>query len=98
MVYMVLVSAAASADPAHGALTMAAFGLGTLPNLLVISAGFGQLRRLARGRLVRALAAAVIAAAGVTGLAHAAQPVPVSADGRLCLEIPGLAALLAGAR
>jgi hypothetical protein len=98
MVYVVLISAAASADPVHGALTMAAFGVGTLPNLLAISACFGQLRTLVRARLVRVLAATVIAAAGVTGLVHAAQPALVSADGQICLEFPGLAAWLSGAR
>jgi sulfite exporter TauE/SafE len=96
MVYVVLISAAASADPAHGALTMAAFGLGTLPNLLAISACFGQLRRLVRGRLVRVLAATVIAVAGVTGLARAAHPALPSVDGWLCPELPGLTTVLTG--
>jgi sulfite exporter TauE/SafE len=96
MVYVALIAAAASADPGHGALVMAAFGLGTLPNLLAISAWFSHLPRLVRARFVRLPAAALIAAAGVTGLAHAAQPALLSAHGWLCLELPGAVSLLTG--
>jgi sulfite exporter TauE/SafE len=75
---------------------MAAFGLGTLPNLLAISAWFSHLSRLARVRFVRLPAAALVAAAGVTGLVHAARPAVLSAHGWLCLELPGAVSLLTG--
>lgn len=35
-VYSALIAAAASAGPAHGALTMLAFGLGTMPALMIV--------------------------------------------------------------
>jgi hypothetical protein len=96
MVYAALIAALASADPLHGAALMAAFGLGTLPNLLVLSGSLRHASRMAKGRLARAVAATVIAAVGVAGIASAAQPAAISLDGTWCLRIPGLAALLGG--
>ena len=94
MVYVALIAALATADPLHGALLMAAFGLGTLPNVLAISAWLGYATRLVKGRLARLIAAGAIAAVGVAGIARAAQPAVVSADGSWCLQIPGVASLL----
>ncbi|MBI2296341.1 MAG: sulfite exporter TauE/SafE family protein [Betaproteobacteria bacterium] len=74
MVYAVLIAAAAAADPLHGALLRAAFGLGTLPNLLAVSAWFGNLAMLSRTRVARAVMAALIAGVGAIGLVKAAQP------------------------
>jgi sulfite exporter TauE/SafE len=71
MVYVALLAALASADPRHGAWVMAAFGAGTLPNLLALSAWFRSVPRLARGRLTRVLIAAAIAGVGVAGIASA---------------------------
>ncbi|HTP96095.1 MAG TPA: sulfite exporter TauE/SafE family protein, partial [Burkholderiales bacterium] len=77
----------------HGALVMAAFGLGTLPNLLALSAWFSHVARRAQGRLARALVAAVLALAGMAGIAAAAHPAAVSAAGSWCMQIPGIGAL-----
>jgi sulfite exporter TauE/SafE len=96
MVYAALIAALATADPFHGAALMAAFGLGTLPNLLAISVSFRHISRMAKSRLARAVAATVIAAVGVAGMARAAQSSAISVDGTWCLQIPGLAALLGG--
>ncbi len=96
MVYVALIAALTTADPFHGALVMAAFGLGTLPNLLAISVGFKYLANLARGRLLRTLVAAAIAGMGVLGIARAVEPATVSGDGSWCLNVPGIAAMLAG--
>ena len=96
MVYAALIAALATGDPLHGAALMAAFGLGTLPNLLAISASLRYISRMGRSRLARAVAAAVVAAIGVAGLARAAQPAAISLDGTWCLQIPGLAVLLGG--
>jgi uncharacterized protein len=74
MVYAALIVALATAGPAHGALLMLAFGLGTLPNLLVISAWFGSLGGLASARVPRLACAAVIAAAGLYGVLLAVMP------------------------
>jgi sulfite exporter TauE/SafE len=92
MVYGVLIVALATASPLHGALVMGAFGLGTLPNVLAISAWFRYFATVAKGRLARALIASVIAAAGVFGLVKATHP---SAAGFLgqCLDVPGIGAL-----
>ena len=82
MVYVVLISALATADPLHGAMVMAAFGLGTLPNVLAISAWFRYV-------------AAVIAAVGVAGILKATHPSAVSFLGQ-CLDIPGVSAIFGG--
>ena len=94
MVYVALMAAFAIADPWHGALLMAAFGLGTLPNLLAISAWFKYVARPAKSRLVRMLVAVAIAGVGVFGIARAAQPTTLFGDGAWCVDIPGIAALL----
>jgi len=86
MVYVALIAALATADPLHGALVMAAFGLGTLPNTLAISAWFGHVVAAAKGRVARYLVAAVIAALGVFGLVKAAHPSAASFLG-LCFGI-----------
>jgi sulfite exporter TauE/SafE len=93
MVYIALIAALATADPLHGALVMAAFGLGTLPNLLAISAWFRYAAVRARGRVARFLIAAVIAGVGMVGLAKAVEPATVSADGSWCLSVPGIGAI-----
>jgi hypothetical protein len=93
MVYVTLIAALATADPVHGGLIMAAFGLGTLPNVLAISAWFKCVAAAARGRVARALIAAVIAAMGLFGILQAARPAAVSAAGEWCLELPGLSSL-----
>ena len=96
MVYVALIAALATAHPLHGALVMAAFGLGTLPNLLAISAWFRYAATWARGRVARVLAAAAIAAVGFVGLAKAVEPAMVSADGSWCLTVPGITAIFGG--
>lgn len=95
MVYVVLIAALATGDPLQGALIMAAFGLGTLPNLLAISAWFKYVAAAAKGRLARILIASVIAAVGVLGILKATQPAAVSFLGQ-CLDIPGIGALFGG--
>ncbi len=65
LVYTVLAWALASADPLAGAALMAAFGAGTLPNLLAIGAAAGWAARLLRRRAVRTLAGLAVAAWGL---------------------------------
>jgi sulfite exporter TauE/SafE len=84
MVYLALLAALATAQPLHGALVMAAFGLGTLPNVLAIAAWFGVVVRLARRRPARMLVAAVIAGIGVYGLVLALAH-PTAAAGPVCI-------------
>ena len=74
MVYSVLTIAVASGHPIDGALTMFAFGLGTLPNLLAMGLAAEQLRPLLRNVRLRRLAGAVILSLGAIGLVRAVQP------------------------
>lgn len=72
LVYGALAAAAASGDPARGALGMAAFGLGTLPWLLVAGAAAAQLRRWLSARAFRLTAGGLVLGFGAWGLARAA--------------------------
>ena len=70
LVYSMLALALASGDAVSGALVMAAFGLGTLPNLL--AAGLAAQKLLAFRRIpwVRRGAGLAIIALGILGFAH----------------------------
>ena len=74
MVYAVLLTAAATGSARDGMLVMAAFGLGTLPNLLAVAAFAGQMRRYSRVRWIRYAGAALVGGFGLYGLMHAMQP------------------------
>jgi hypothetical protein len=74
MVYAVLLTAATTGSAWHGALVMAAFGLGTLPNLLAVAAFARQVQRYARIRWLRYMGATVVAGFGFYGLMHAVKP------------------------
>jgi hypothetical protein len=91
MVYAVLLTALASGNAGEGALILAAFGLGTLPNLLVIGAAAGGVRRWMQISWVRYGAGALIAAVGIYGMLHALQPAAMQPDSLLCRIAPGLA-------
>ena len=94
MVYAVLLTALASGSATEGALILAAFGLGTLPNLLLIGAAVNRLRGWMQWPALRYAAGAVIAAVGVWGMLHVLQPAARDGDSLLCRVAPGLAELL----
>jgi uncharacterized protein len=77
MVYAVLPLALVAGGPWQGALVMAAFGIGTLPNLAAVDvaavklAGGGRL--IASRGWLKASAGVLVIAFGVSGLAHAAR-------------------------
>lgn len=71
MVYGALAMALLAGNAPSGALVMAVFGLGTLPNLLLISGLSGYLRQLSRRPAVRTGAGLAVAALGVVGVARA---------------------------
>lgn len=96
MVYGVLIAALSTAHPLHGAMVMAAFGLGTLPNVLAIATWFKYIAAAAKGRLLRTLVAAVIAAVGIGGLLMATHPGAAASFLGQCLDIPGVAAVFGG--
>lgn len=70
LVYSMLVLAAASGDAASGTLVMAAFGLGTLPNLLAAGLAAQKLVRLRRAPWVRRVAGLAIVALGIVGMSR----------------------------
>lgn len=68
LVYSVLVTSLASGSTAQGALIMAAFGLGTLPNLLTIGLFWERCRQWVQSPRVRLTAGLVVMGFGVYGL------------------------------
>jgi hypothetical protein len=70
LVYSALITALASGNAASGALTMLAFGLGTLPNLLAMGLFAQQLQSVTRNPWVRRTAGLLVAGFGVWGLAR----------------------------
>jgi sulfite exporter TauE/SafE len=70
LVYSVLVSALAAGGAGRGALLMLAFGLGTLPNLLLMGWAANSLREWVRRLWVKRLAGLGVVLMGVWGLAQ----------------------------
>lgn len=68
LVYTALLGALASATPQHGAVLMLAFGLGTLPNLLLIAAAGKSVSRWLANPLWKRCAGGLILAFGLAGL------------------------------
>ena len=74
MVYSVLATALASGHPLAGALTMLAFGLGTLPNLLAMGLLAERVRPYLKHVRTRQVAGALIVAFGIAGVVRGLQP------------------------
>jgi hypothetical protein len=72
MVYSVLATALVSGGAGRGAALMLAFGLGTLPNLLLAGALLARLRGFVGRRVVRLVSGLVVLGFGVVGLMNAA--------------------------
>nr|ART37426.1 E144 [uncultured bacterium] len=72
LVYSVLALALLSGGPVRGALIMLAFGLGTLPNLMLAGLLLVRFRRLTQGRTLRLLSGFLVLLFGVWGLINAA--------------------------
>ncbi|MEY4480968.1 MAG: hypothetical protein RIQ84_130 [Pseudomonadota bacterium] len=71
LIYGVLPLAFLSGDPISGALLMLAFGLGTLPNLLLISGFSARIAALGHQAWARYFAAALMLGTGLLGLYRA---------------------------
>ena len=71
MVYGVLTAALLSGSAARGAATMLAFGLGTLPNLLLAGMLLQRLRRIVQARYLRLGSGLLVMAFGIWGLINA---------------------------
>lgn len=70
LVYGILVAALAAGSAGSGALLLLAFGLGTLPNLLLMGWAADSLRTLTRNVWVRRGAGGILAGVGIWGLAR----------------------------
>ena len=70
LVYSVLITSLASGSAARGALIMAAFGLGTLPNLLAIGLFWDNFKGWVQSPHVRLAAGLLVMAFGVYGLSR----------------------------
>lgn len=84
LVYAALAVAVLAGSPERGALAMAAFGLGTLPNLLAAGLAAARLRVFATRRGVRLAAGGVVLGFGVFGLTNAATVAEGIRSGVLC--------------
>ncbi len=71
MVYSVLVVAMLSGSAVQGALVMAAFGLGTLPMLLMLGLAGSGLRQRLQTRALRRAAGVLVAGFGLLGVVRA---------------------------
>lgn len=69
LVYSALATALASGSAQRGAAAMLAFGLGTLPNLLLAGMLLARLRGLVQQRWLRSLSGLAVAGFGIYGLA-----------------------------
>jgi sulfite exporter TauE/SafE len=84
LVYGALAVAVLAGSPERGALAMAAFGLGTLPNLLAAGRAAARLRSFAARRGVRLAAGGVVLGFGLFGLANAGVVAEGIRSGVLC--------------
>jgi sulfite exporter TauE/SafE len=84
LVYSILAAALSSGRPTNGALTMAAFGLGTLPNLIALGYFADRIRPLLRRAGVRLAAGLGIAAFGAIGLVRSSELAVAYGSALLC--------------
>jgi sulfite exporter TauE/SafE len=68
LVYSALTTALASGSALRGAEAMLAFGLGTLPNLLLAGLLLARFRRFAQARVTRVVSGLLVLGYGVYGL------------------------------
>lgn len=85
LVYGALGAAVFAGNPAQGALGMLAFGVGTLPGLMLAGLAAGRLQALAARRAVRVGAGALVLGFGVLGLARADGLAETLRGALLCL-------------
>jgi sulfite exporter TauE/SafE len=84
LVYGVLATALLSGSAGNGALVMLAFGLGTLPNLLLAGLLLRRAARVFQGRVFRTVCGALVFGFGMSGLAHAFDLTDRIRAGLLC--------------
>ncbi len=85
LVYSLLATALLSGGGISGAAVMLAFGLGTLPNLMLAGLAFKRLRDITSNPRLRLAAGVLVAGFGVVGLARAANLGERLRQGLLCI-------------
>ena len=85
LIYSALAIALVSGSAANGAALMLAFGLGTLPNLLLAGLLLRRARSWFQDRMVRWVSGGLVLGFGIAGLANAAQLGDQIRRGVLCL-------------
>jgi len=85
LVYAVLGTALLAGDALNGAAIMLAFGLGTVPNLLLAGVALRRLSGVTRARPVRMAAGGLVLGFGVYGLANAATLTEHIRSGLICI-------------
>jgi sulfite exporter TauE/SafE len=84
LVYGVLATALVSGNALDGAAIMAAFGLGTVPNLLLAGLALRRFTRRMQARPIRVAAGGLVLGFGVYGLAHASTLSDQIRGGLIC--------------
>ena len=74
LVYSALTTALAAGSAGRGALLMLAFGLGTLPNLLLAGLLLARFRRFAQARATRVVSGLLVMGYGLYGLYNMVRP------------------------
>ena len=87
LVYAMLLTAIGAGGAVSGALTMFAFGLGTLPAMLFAGLAMGRVARWTRDARVRFAAGAAIVALGVAGFARYESLASLQAFGAYCMSM-----------
>ncbi len=85
LVYAVLTTALLTGNALDGAAIMAAFGLGTLPNLLLAGLALRRMTAATRSRPLRMAAGGMVLGFGVYGLANAASLSDHIRAGLICI-------------
>lgn len=86
MVYSVLLTAMLTGSAGGGAAVMAAFGLGTLPMLLVLGLAGTRLRQALQRSAVRRAAGLLVLAFGLLGIARASTGISIGWLDVLCVS------------
>lgn len=88
MVYAVLIAALVSGSAGSGAILMLAFGLGTLPNLLLLGSASQWFVTATKNNVIRKTAGAIIVSFGVLGLLRLDIAAQIPLIKELCVRLP----------
>ena len=87
LVYAMLLTAIGAGSAAAGAMTMLAFGVGTLPAMMLTGLSIGSLRRWTRNPRVRVAAGGAIVGMGLVGLARVDSLASLRMFGAFCISM-----------